>query len=615
MFAAQPSDNDLWQRVLCHDAGAFEEIVSRHQAAVSAVSFSCLGDFSASEDISQETFLVAWQAKDTLKNAARLRAWLCGIARNLAKNYLRRSITQRERVENFAQWHPATQTDKPVESRAMELEEQALVWNTLESISEVYREPLVLFYREGQSVGAIADALGITQATAKQRLSRGRNMLRKSVAARIGQILEQSRPGHKFTAAVMASLGAAGTTGKALAGGSSIAAASAEAAKLAASAQGASKLTAAAGVLGSGGAWGLLGGLGGAMLGLAGGWFGSWLPAQLAPTITERELLDQHRRRTMAEAILYTVFVLVSVCLICAPGGWKFGVPLLTIACIVFTANTIVATRKLQRAIRKIRAEADQHPPNDTPLRTAAEKYRLKLQGRVYRSQGTLWGIPWIDIQVSDPPLDATSLPEPKTARGWIAIGDRAHGVLFAFGGYSKGLIAVGGLAVGGIAIGGLGFGLIGIGGLGLGLVGIGGLGAGVLALGGGAIGWQAAGGGALAWQCACGGAAMAYESAFGGAAMAKHYAVGGQAVAEHANDAVAKAFLETQLAKRILDFWSRAQWWVVGAIGLICTLSTAMPSIMYQRRPPQLAGDEGATLVTDLTEERPGKSDSSPAP
>jgi hypothetical protein len=100
-------------------------------------------------------------------------------------------------------------------------------------------------------------------------------------------------------------------------------------------------------------------------------------------------------------------------------------------------------------------------------------------------------------------------------ARGWVAIGDIALGVVFA----------VGGAAVGGIAFGGLAVGLIPLGGLVVGL----------LALGGGAFG---------VWSI--GGAAFGLHAALGGLAIATSYAVGGAAFARHANDASADAFFST---------------------------------------------------------------------
>ena len=96
-----------------------------------------------------------------------------------------------------------------------------------------------------------------------------------------------------------------------------------------------------------------------------------------------------------------------------------------------------------------------------------------------------------------------------RVARGWIAIGDDARGILLAIGSTARGLVALGGRAFGVVSFGGLALGLVAFGGLGLGVLGIGGLGAGVYAFGGGAVGWRAAGGLAIGWDIACGGGAI----------------------------------------------------------------------------------------------------------
>ena len=144
-----------------------------------------------------------------------------------------------------------------------------------------------------------------------------------------------------------------------------------------------------------------------------------------------------------------------------------------------------------------------------------------------------------------DDPDDPTA-PEKgrRVARGWIAIGDDARGILLAVGSTARGFIAMGGRSFGVLSFGGLAMGLVAIGGLGLGVVGIGGLGAGVYAVGGMAVGWQAAGGWRRRWDAAVGGGAVARHMAAGGAAIARDYAVGGGAYARHANDEQARAAL-----------------------------------------------------------------------
>src|SRR5262245_20892837 len=84
------SDSDLWALVRGGDADAFEALVRRHQSLVCSVAYSCCGDLALSEDVAQETFWAAWRDRASLSHPERLRAWLCGIARNLGNNARRR---------------------------------------------------------------------------------------------------------------------------------------------------------------------------------------------------------------------------------------------------------------------------------------------------------------------------------------------------------------------------------------------------------------------------------------------------------------------------------------------------------------------------------------------
>src|SRR5438128_12679630 len=85
------SDSELWQFVRQGDAPAFEAVVRRHQSLVCAVAYSACGDLALSEDVAQETFWAAWRGRGALEQAGSLRAWLCGIARNLGNNARRRA--------------------------------------------------------------------------------------------------------------------------------------------------------------------------------------------------------------------------------------------------------------------------------------------------------------------------------------------------------------------------------------------------------------------------------------------------------------------------------------------------------------------------------------------
>lgn len=202
------TDPQLWMRSRAGDAEAFGELVSRHQALVGSVAFSRCGDLSRSEEIAQETFLAAWRQRDSLEDPSRLRPWLAGIARNLASGHVRR---ERRRGGGSAFGpegvgdEPASPEEDPAEV-TISREEGELLWRTLEALPANYREPLVLFYRGGRSVSEVALDLGLTEETARQRLSRGRALLREELAGVLERTLARGRPSALFTAAVLASL-------------------------------------------------------------------------------------------------------------------------------------------------------------------------------------------------------------------------------------------------------------------------------------------------------------------------------------------------------------------------------------------------------------------------
>ncbi|MEO6772821.1 MAG: sigma factor, partial [Kofleriaceae bacterium] len=79
------SDGELVEASRRGEQQAFGQLVARYQDLVCAVSYSSTGDHVLSEDVAQETFIAAWRQLAGLREPGRLRPWLCGIARNLAR--------------------------------------------------------------------------------------------------------------------------------------------------------------------------------------------------------------------------------------------------------------------------------------------------------------------------------------------------------------------------------------------------------------------------------------------------------------------------------------------------------------------------------------------------
>src|SRR5690606_8865061 len=162
-----------------------------------------------SEELAQEAFFAAWKSLADIRDDSKFRSWLCAITRNIASR-----ATKRERRHSQAMDLSGVQAAAPVAStaspvaEAISAEESQLVWNALEGMPQTYREPLILFYREDQSVAHVAEALELSPDAVKQRLKRGRQMLQDELAGTVERALRHSRPSGAFTVAVMAGLSA-----------------------------------------------------------------------------------------------------------------------------------------------------------------------------------------------------------------------------------------------------------------------------------------------------------------------------------------------------------------------------------------------------------------------
>jgi RNA polymerase sigma factor (sigma-70 family) len=207
MFERTKNDSELLRASLQGNPKAFGVLVGRYQSLVCAITYSATSSVEQSEELAQEVFLRAWRSLGQLQDLGKFRAWLCSIARSTVRNWFR--ARRRDVVEQAVPLDAAA--DRPSEESgpeesAMIREQRAVVSEALGEIPESLREPLVLFYREQKSVQEVAEQFGLTENTARQRISRGRRLLREQVAHLVESTVARSRPGKAFTAAVLACL-------------------------------------------------------------------------------------------------------------------------------------------------------------------------------------------------------------------------------------------------------------------------------------------------------------------------------------------------------------------------------------------------------------------------
>lgn len=194
----------LLQEAMEGNAAAFEQIVIKYQSLVCAITFSGCGRVDISEDLAQETFLNAWKNLRQLKKLSDFRGWLCTIARNMVYNHYRKKKSISVDPADFE----SISDENPTASEELITQEEILMLEqAMSKIPAEYREPLVMYYRQGKSTREVAIALEMNESTVRTRLHRGRELLREEMAERLERTLEKTAPDRRFTKAVMVAIG------------------------------------------------------------------------------------------------------------------------------------------------------------------------------------------------------------------------------------------------------------------------------------------------------------------------------------------------------------------------------------------------------------------------
>lgn len=182
------SDLDLVDRARGGDAAAFGQFVRRHQARIHRLALHMLRDNSEAYDVTQESFVRAYQALARFDGRSEPFTWLYRIAVNLSLNILRSRKTSRTtgdtndpRLESFmAETRPGAD---PPSALASKQAYQALC-EGIDALSETLRTTLLLVCVDGHSHEQASAILGAPEGTIAWRVHEARRRLKDFMKSR-----------------------------------------------------------------------------------------------------------------------------------------------------------------------------------------------------------------------------------------------------------------------------------------------------------------------------------------------------------------------------------------------------------------------------------------------
>ncbi len=184
-----PSEDQFLEKLRRGDALAYERLVAEHSGDVYALLYRLTTDPEEARDLTQETFLRAFQSIARFRGDSSLKTWIYRIAINQARNRWRwwrrrkRDVTvsldatDEHRDKPLAATLPSDNSPSP-EQETLAHEREAQLREALQGLRRSYREAVILRDVEGFSYEEIARTLQISIGTVKSRISRGRLELR-----------------------------------------------------------------------------------------------------------------------------------------------------------------------------------------------------------------------------------------------------------------------------------------------------------------------------------------------------------------------------------------------------------------------------------------------------
>ncbi len=151
---------------------AYGRLMSAHQGMVRGFLRRMLGGgWADADDVAQDVFVHAWQGLYAVRDPARFRSWLMGMAWRRAQDHIRANQRRARRDHDWLQSLSLPEGVTPDERLALE---QAMA-----SLALDCRACVALSLGEGWTHAEIAEALSMPPGTVKSHITRGRERVLK----------------------------------------------------------------------------------------------------------------------------------------------------------------------------------------------------------------------------------------------------------------------------------------------------------------------------------------------------------------------------------------------------------------------------------------------------
>lgn len=175
-----------------------EEIITNYGTELRYVAFRYVRNWAVVDDIMQEVFLKIFLKMNSFREQSKLKSWLYKITRNQCIDYLRSKVVKAtvlvDEMEDLRY-----STDEMVENEIVERFEREQLYQQIEALPKDYKQTLSLYYFSDYSYKEISELLCKDISFVKNKLFRGKRMLKQIYESWDNEPVPSSRQSWEMT--------------------------------------------------------------------------------------------------------------------------------------------------------------------------------------------------------------------------------------------------------------------------------------------------------------------------------------------------------------------------------------------------------------------------------
>lgn len=181
------SDYEIIQLCLNGDKNCFSELVMRYKNLVYSIILKMTADSEQANDLAQEVFIKVYKNLGKYYPGYKFSTWVIRITTNHVIDYRRRKKQETVPIDDIE--YELSSNESPEEAY-LKKEQRLGLQKILNELPEMYKIPIMLYHQQGLSYQEIADVTNEPLSKVKNRIFRGRKMLKSLLIMKEGGNVE-----------------------------------------------------------------------------------------------------------------------------------------------------------------------------------------------------------------------------------------------------------------------------------------------------------------------------------------------------------------------------------------------------------------------------------------